>query len=147
VQETWAKGVDKLSTGRRKAVFFRDFVLISCGNLNAEKEIVMATDKKAKPLNKSQLATTLSEKTGLTKTQVNAVMTSLDEVIKHQLGKTGPGVVQLPGLLKLQIKARPAQPAKKGRNPATGEEITIAAKKASKRIAARPLKALKDAVL
>jgi nucleoid DNA-binding protein len=107
----------------------------------------MATEKKAKPMNKSQLAATLSEKTGLTKTQVNAVMVSLDEVIKHQLGKKGPGVVQLPGLLKLQIKARPAQPAKKGRNPATGEEITIAAKKASKRIAARPLKALKDAVL
>lgn len=101
----------------------------------------------AKPLNKSQIAGVLSEKTGLTKVQVNAVLASLDEVIKHQLGKKGPGAFVLPGLLKLQIRMRPAQPAKKGRNPATGEEITIAAKKASKRIAVRPLKALKDTVL
>jgi nucleoid DNA-binding protein len=101
----------------------------------------------AKPLNKSQIAGALSEKTGLTKVQVNAVLASLDEVIKQQLGKKGPGAFVLPGLLKLQIRMRPSQPAKKGRNPATGEEITIAAKKASKRIAVRPLKALKDMVL
>jgi len=101
----------------------------------------------AKPINKSQLMAVLSEKTGLTKAQVNTVLDSLDEVLKQQLGKKGPGVFQFPGLLKLQVRARPAQSAKKGRNPATGEEITIAAKKASKRIAVRPLKALKDAVL
>ena len=101
----------------------------------------------AKPINKSQLTAVLSEKTGLTKAQVNTVLDSLDEVLKQQLGKKGPGVFQFPGLLKLQVRARPAQSAKKGRNPATGEEITIAAKKASKRIAVRPLKALKDAVL
>lgn len=101
----------------------------------------------AKPLNKSQIAGVLSEKTGLTKVQVNSVLASLDEMLKQQLGKKGPGVFVLPGLLKLQVRVRPAQPAKKGRNPATGEEITIPAKKAAKRIAVRPLKALKDVVL
>lgn len=100
-----------------------------------------------KPLNKSQIVGVLSEKTGLSKVQVNSVLATLDEVIKQQLGKKGSGAFVLPGLLKLQVRMRPAQPAKKGRNPATGEEMTIPAKKASKRIAARPLKALKDAVL
>jgi nucleoid DNA-binding protein len=107
----------------------------------------MATEKKAKPLNKSQLAAALSEKSGLSKTQVNSVLVALDEVIKQQLGKKGPGVFQIPGVIKLQIRMRPASPAKKGRNPATGEEIMIPAKKASKKVASRPLKALKDAVL
>ncbi len=101
----------------------------------------MATEKKAKPLNKSQLAASLSESTGLSKAQVNSVLVALDELMKSQLGKKGPGVFQLPGLLKVQLKK---SAARTGRNPLTGETINIPAKR---RVAARPLKALKDAVL
>jgi nucleoid DNA-binding protein len=42
---------------------------------------------------------------------------------------------------------RPAQPERQGRNPATGEMVTIKAKPAMKKIVAKPLKQFKDAVL
>jgi nucleoid DNA-binding protein len=98
-------------------------------------------EKKAKPMNKSQVSAALAEKTGLSKAQVNTVMVAIDDLMKTQLSKKGPGVFQLPGLLKVQLKKTAART---GRNPLTGETINIPAKQ---RVAARPLKALKDAVL
>jgi nucleoid DNA-binding protein len=106
----------------------------------------MATEK-AKSLNKSQINATLAESTGLSKSQVASVMDALDGLIKSELGKKGPGVFSLPGLLKVQIRMRPAQPERQGRNPATGEMVTIKAKPAMKKIVAKPLKQFKDAVL
>jgi DNA-binding protein HU-beta len=44
------------------------------------------------------------------------------------------------------VRIRPARPARKGRNPATGEEIRIKASKASKKVAFRVAKALKVAI-
>ncbi len=102
----------------------------------------MAAEKKAvKPMNKSQYAAALSEATGLTKTQVVSVLAAQDELMKTQLGKKGPGVFLLHGLLKVQLRK---SAARKGRNPATGAEIDIPART---KVSARPLKALKDAVL
>ena len=54
--------------------------------------------------------------------------------------------IRIPQLGILQVRLRPARPARKGRNPATGEEIRIKASKASKRVAFRVAKALKEAV-
>lgn len=104
----------------------------------------MATNKK--PLNKSQLAGTLSEATGLSKAQVNSVIAALDEVVRKELGKKGPGVFTIPGMLKLTVSKKPATKARPGVNPFTGEKITIAAKPARNVVRARVLKALKDAV-
>jgi nucleoid DNA-binding protein len=98
-------------------------------------------EKKAKPMNKSQVSAALAEQTGLSKAQVNTVLAAIDDLMKAQLGKSGPGVFQLPGLLKIQLKKTAART---GRNPLTGETINI---KAKQRVSARPLKALKDAVL
>jgi nucleoid DNA-binding protein len=39
--------------------------------------------------------------------------------------------IRIPNLGILQVRIRPARPARKGRNPATGEEIQIKASKAS----------------
>ena len=50
----------------------------------------------------------------------------------------------MPGLLKIRSVKRPATKARMGRNPATGEEITIAAKPAHNVIRLSALKALKD---
>jgi Bacterial DNA-binding protein len=47
--------------------------------------------------------------------------------------------VRIGGLVQLTVRVRPAQKARKGRKPATGEEITIAAKPASVDLRARPL--------
>ena len=51
--------------------------------------------------------------------------------------------VRIGSLVQLTVRVKPAQKARKGRNPATGEEITIAAKQASVDVRARPLPAAK----
>jgi DNA-binding protein HU-beta len=48
--------------------------------------------------------------------------------------------IRIPNLGVLQVRIRPARPARKGRNPATGEEIQIKASKASKKVAFRSCK-------
>ena len=54
--------------------------------------------------------------------------------------------IRIPNLGILQVRVRPARPARKGRNPATGEEIQIKASKASKRVAFRVAKTLKETI-
>lgn len=54
--------------------------------------------------------------------------------------------IRIPDLGILQVRVRPARPARKGRNPATGAEIQIPASRASKRVAFRVAKALKEAI-
>ena len=105
----------------------------------------MAT--KAKAATKSEILRTLSEKTGLQKKDVSSVLEALDAYIRSQLGKRGPGVFTLPGLVKLTVVTKPATKARMGRNPATGEPMMIKAKPARKVVRARPLKVLKDSVL
>ncbi len=112
----------------------------------AEKKPAAAPAVK-KQMNKSQLATTLSEATGLTKVQVNAVLSTLDDTIKKELGKKGPGVFVMPGMLKLQLRRIPAKKAEKRANPfRPGEMMMTKAKPAYNKVTARPLKALKDSV-
>ena len=54
--------------------------------------------------------------------------------------------IRIPNLGVLQVRIRPARPARKGRNPATGEEILIKASKASKKVAFRVAKGLSEAI-
>ena len=90
-----------------------------------------------KPMTKSQIMTTLADKTCLKKKEVVAVVEELIGMAYKQakLGFT------IPGLGKLVVVKRKAR---MGRNPATGEAIKIPAKTVLKfRIA----KAAKDAVV
>jgi len=90
-------------------------------------------------MTKSQLLTALAEKTGLSKKDVGGVLDTLAEMAYKEVKKSGEFVV--PGFGKL-VKAK--RKARMGRNPATGEEIKIAAKTVVK---FRLAKAAKDAVL
>ena len=54
--------------------------------------------------------------------------------------------IRIPNLGVLQVRIRPARPARKGRNPATGEEIQIKASKASKKVGFRVAKGLSEAI-
>jgi DNA-binding protein HU-beta len=54
--------------------------------------------------------------------------------------------IRIPNLGILQVRIRPARPSRKGRNPATGEEIQIKASKASKKVAFRVAKGLSEAI-
>lgn len=94
---------------------------------------------------KSQIMAELASSTGLSKREVGNVFDNLEALMGHDLTK-GPGVFQVPGLLKLMVIKKKAVPARKGVNPFTGEETMFKAKPARNVVKARPLKALKDMV-
>lgn len=103
------------------------------------------TDTK-KPATKNEILSTIAESAGLTKKQVSDVLDKLTEMIVADLGKKGPGSFTIPNVLKLRRVEKKATKARKGRNPATGEEITIPAKPKSTDVRARILKTLKESV-
>ena len=102
--------------------------------------------KLPKPATKADVLTELSGKTGLSKKDVDAVFVALGDLIEQELGKKGPGLFTIPGLLKLKVTRKPAAKARQGTNPFTGEPMTIKAKPASNAVKAQALKALKDRV-
>lgn len=98
----------------------------------------------AEPMTKTQIVTQISETTGLTKKDVNAVFDELAVVMEGHLKKRGAGQFTLPGLIKVVTQKKPATKARKGINPFTGQETTFAAKPARTVVKVRPLKKLKD---
>ena len=91
----------------------------------------------AKTLTKSQITSSIAETTGLTKKQ--AVQTI--EALAALAYKSAKNSFTIPGLGKLVLVNRKAR---MGRNPATGEQIKIPAKRVVK---FRVAKAAKDAIL
>ena len=62
----------------------------------------------SKPLNKSQTYQALAESSGMSKKQVATFFDALSKLISQQLGKKGPGVLAIPGMLKLKRITKPA---------------------------------------
>ena len=105
------------------------------------------TATKNPKLTKTQVITALSAETELSKKDVARVFEALSALIAKQLvGRGGPGEVVVPGLLKLKAVKKPATKEREGISPLTKEPITIAAKPASKKVRAIPLKGLKEMV-
>ncbi len=98
----------------------------------------------AKAATKSEILASIAEHTQLSRKQVSSVFESLSEQIKFAVGKKGPGIFAVPGLMKITVINKPATKARKGINPFTKEEVMFKAKPARKVIKVRPLKALKD---
>jgi DNA-binding protein HU-beta len=84
------------------------------------------------------LAAQLAEQEGLSKKQSEAVLNGMVTAITKHLKKGSR--IRINGLGILQVRNRPAR---MGHNPATGEQIKI---KASKKVAFRAAKELKEAV-
>lgn len=112
----------------------------------AKKAVATAKKTAAKPaklaagstVSLKQLAAGLAENHEMPKRQVEGM---LNELVDTCAGHLKKGVkIRMNGLGIFQVRARPAR---MGRNPATGEQIQI---KASKKIAFRPAKELKDAI-
>jgi nucleoid DNA-binding protein len=99
-----------------------------------------------KTANRTVVYSTLAETTGLGTKEVAAVFSALSTLIAKELGKKGPGQFVVPGLLKLKVVRKPATKARPGKNPFTGEPMTIQAKPARNVVRALPLKALKEMV-
>jgi len=91
----------------------------------------------AKALTKSQIAAEIANKNGITKKTAVEILDYLAELAY----KNAKNTFTIPGLGKLVLVQRAARI---GRNPATGEQIQIKAKRVVK---FRVAKAAKDAIL
>jgi nucleoid DNA-binding protein len=99
-----------------------------------------------KPLTKSQILSALAENADLSKKDVATVLDALSGLIKKNLGRRGPGVFSVPGLMKIKVVRKPATKARKGINPFNGEETMFKAKPARNVVKVLALKGLKDMV-
>ncbi len=123
----------------------------------------MATKKKAKkapakkapvrkvpavkaPMKKTAILNEITTSTGLTKKQVSSVFEELEILIERHIKKGATGQFIMPGLMKIEVKRKPATKARKGVNPFTGEEAMFKAKPARNVVKIRPLKKMKDMV-
>ena len=98
----------------------------------------MAAKSPSTTVTLKHLAASLAEDNELSKKQAEAILGGLvGQIVKHL--KKGERI-RIGGLGILQVRKRAAR---MGRNPATGEAIQI---KASKKIAFRPSKELKEAI-
>lgn len=98
----------------------------------------------AKLPSKSEILASIAETTELSRKQVASVFEALSGLIKKNVGKKGPGMFVVPGLMKIVVIQKPAVKARKGINPFTKQEQMFKAKPARKVIKVRPMKALKD---
>ncbi len=97
-------------------------------------------------MTKSAIIGEIALNTEMTKKQVSAVLDELGILIERHIKKRSPGQFTLPGLMKIEVKKKPATKARKGINPFTKEEMVFKAKPARKVVKIRPLKKVKDMI-
>lgn len=99
-----------------------------------------------KPRTKSDLYAELATITSLSRKQVASVFDGMASVLKKDLTK-GPGVFNVPSLMKITVVKKPATKGGMRPNPfKPGEMMKVAAKPARKVVKVRALKALKSMV-
>ena len=109
------------------------------------------TAPKRKPIGekqtKAQLLTEVALAADLDKKDVKTLFLALRGLVERHLHAKGSGEITVPELgVKLRRIKKPATKARKGRNPFTGEEITIKAKPARNTVKVSAVKALKALV-
>lgn len=117
--------------------------------VTAKKKAVAATPTIRaikEPYTKTTLYSTIAERTGLKKKEVDSVFSELSSIINGHVKRNGAGVFTLPGMMKLKVVRKPATRARKGINPFTGEPTVFKAKPARNVVKVLPLKALKEMV-
>jgi nucleoid DNA-binding protein len=95
-------------------------------------------------LTQTQLAAAVAERAECSRADAKRALEALEAVVLAELGNAQK--VRLGGLVQLTVRVKPATKKRQGRNPATGEAITIAAKPASVDVRARPLAKAKAAL-
>jgi len=95
------------------------------------------------PLTQTQLADAVADISGTSRAEAKRAIEALEEVVLDQIAAGEK--VKIGSVVQLEVRLRPATKARPGRNPATGEEITISAKPASVAVKARPLAKAKAA--
>src|SRR5690242_3200674 len=95
-------------------------------------------------LTQTQFADAIAERADLSRAEARRVLAAFEEVVLDEISNAQK--VKIGSLVQLTVRVKPATKARKGRNPATGEEITIAAKPASVDVRARALAKTKSAL-
>jgi DNA-binding protein HU-beta len=130
--------------GVQNHVDLRAFLYMVAHRESLPKDTSMAktattkTAAKANTVTLRNIGNALSESHGMPKKQANEMLADMVAMITKHLKKGDR--IRIGGLGILQVRKRPAR---MGRNPATGEAIKI---KASKKVAFRAAKELKEAV-
>lgn len=114
-----------------------------------KKAAVKAAPKAAgkpikEPYTKTALYSTIAERTGLKKKDVDSVFAELGDIINGHIRRNGAGIFTMPGLMKMKVVRKPATKARKGINPFTGEPTVFKAKPARNIVKIQPLKSLKE---
>ena len=112
--------------------------------LDLKKPVKVAASKKAR--SKGDVYGTVAQHVGIHRKDVAAVFHTMASMIKADLSKSGPGVFNVPSMLRITLKRKPATKARMGINPFTKEQVMFKAKPARNVVRVRPLKALKDMV-
>lgn len=112
----------------------------------AKKTKKSGSSSTGKVRTKSQVFGDLANVANMNRKQVASVFDGLSGMIKQDLGKRGPGIFTVPGLMKIKVVRKPATKARKGTNPFTGEEMMFKAKPARNVVKVLALKGLKDMV-
>jgi nucleoid DNA-binding protein len=86
----------------------------------------------------------VADRADMSRADAERALDALDEIVLQELGNAQK--VRLGGIVQLTVRVKPATKKRPGRNPATREEITIAAKPASVDVRARPLAKAKAAL-
>lgn len=110
----------------------------------ATKTVKISTASKVRT--KSEIYNAIAGHTGVHRKQVVAVFQGLEALLSADLSKKGPGVVQVPGLMKVMVKRLPATKAREGINPFTKEKTIFKAKPARNVVKVRPMRGLKKMV-
>ncbi len=103
---------------------------------------------KKKSATKSEIFEAMAKETEMTKADVKKFFAALEGLVTKHLGKKGPGVITLPGMVKLTAIKKPASKGgEKKPNPfKPGEFIITKPKAASVKVRARALKAFSEAL-
>ena len=96
------------------------------------------------PLTQTQLTAEVADRTEMSKSEVKRVLEALEDVVLDELAAGEK--VRIGGVVQLVVRVKEATKARKGRNPDTGEEITIGPKPATVTLRARPLAKAKAAL-
>lgn len=94
---------------------------------------------------KGKVLKDIIDASGLDKKLVAAVMGTLVDVGHEELKKKGAFI--LPGFAKFVVKKTKARKSRSGINPFTKEPMVFKAKPASKKVTARPAKAIKEVIV
>src|SRR5436190_22851429 len=103
---------------------------------------------KAKSLTKSQIYDAVAQESEFSRADVKKFFAALESVIRDQLGRKGPGVITIPGVIKLKaVKKAATKGGEQRPNPfKPGEFIITKPKPASVKVRGMGLKAFTEAL-